>query len=95
MTSPTSDIAAGETGNERKRQLAESLARYLNPDVFTDRRLSKRNREASHLGRKMAMKQSRAAIRFFSKPGNVDRLMRVIEEQVASPSQIGEGKDNG
>lgn len=65
------------------RTLTENLARYLAPDAFNGQRRSKRNSAAAHEARKLAMKQARAAIRFFGKPGNIPRLAQAIETRRA------------
>lgn len=69
---------------DAKRSLAEYLARYLDPQAFTGERKSKRNAQAAYNSRKLAMKQARAAIRFFSKPKNMERLARAIEDAAKS-----------
>lgn len=67
------------------RQLCEALARYMDPEAFNGRKRSARNAEAAHNARKLAMKRARAAIRFFVKDGNIDRLRQTAAAKATQP----------
>ena len=82
--------AASIPDADEPRQLAEALARYMDPDAFNGRRRSKRNSEAAYRARKLAMKQARTAIRFMVKPGNIDRLMATQAAKEATERTLAE-----
>ena len=93
MTNQHTSLSVGRSG-EGPRQLAEALARYLNPDAFDGRLRARRDFDTTKRARQSAIKQARAAIRFFAKPGNYERLLATQPAQ-ATDNTISEETDRG
>lgn len=98
-----SALRASIPSAERERTLKESLARYMDPGAFRDKvsdaqrftcpTVAKASAELLKRRRKSAAERAATAIRFFSKPGNLDRLIasaieaRRAETACPAPSQ--------
>jgi hypothetical protein len=63
----------------KDRTLAEGLARYMDTKAFTAKRVGKEQADRLAVRREIAIKRARAAVRFFEKPENYEKLSRRIE----------------
>lgn len=86
-----SAVPASVPNADKPRQLAEALARYLNPDAFDGRLKSRRNGEVAYRARQSAIKQARAAIRFFAQSNNHARLLATAQAIEAQRAEAGTG----
>lgn len=56
------------------RTLVENLARYMDLKAFDARKVGKEQAERLKARREISMKRAKAAVRFFEKPENFERL---------------------
>ena len=66
-----------------QEQLYAQLARYMGLKAFDAKRVGKEQAERLKARREVANKRAKAAIRFFGKPGNIERLAAQIARQDA------------
>lgn len=64
-----------------EKQLSAQLARYMDLKAFDAKKVGKEQAERLKIRREIATKRARAAIRFFMKPENMERLNRQFQEQ--------------
>lgn len=64
-----------------EKQLHACLARYMDTEAFTAKKIGKARAERMKVRREIATKRARAAIRFFKKAENFARLQRQFEAE--------------
>lgn len=66
-----------------KRTLVQDVARYMDNEAFTAKRIGKAKAEHMRKRRRSAERRAAAAVRFFKIPGNLERLQKAIQHQGA------------